>query len=303
MGTMGLGVTYPDPGRRPTPLESKEILKVALGVGVDFFDTADTYCKDQHDLGYVESILREGGVPGSALVVTKGGMARQGADSSSWRNTRCDQQGLYDCIKRSHHRIMGPDGAPLPLWQLHHPNERATSLEESLRGVVRARDEGWVQRVGLCNVSLDQITRAEEFFAEAVPPIVIASVQGAFSLWDRAPEKSGVLQYCADKSIPFIAYGALGGLKARQKKRDISHSFPGLVRAAEAKGFSVHAVALSLIRHKYPCVVHIVGARCAEHVQDTARAKLVRFKKTEIDGGTGDLWAETPSRARKSKRA
>ena len=142
---------------------------------------------------------------------------------------------------------------------------------------------------------------------------------------------AGVLQYCADKSIPFIAYGALGGLKARQKKRDISHSFPGklqpqltthigtpayitaattnhtsfpgLVRAAEAKGFSVHAVALSLIRHKYPCVVHIVGARCAEHVQDTARAKLVRFKKTEIDGGTGDLWAETPSRARKSKRA
>ena len=58
-GSMSLGVTYPDVSKRPSREDAIAMIHTALDLGCEFFDTADAYCTDGNDLGYVEEILRE----------------------------------------------------------------------------------------------------------------------------------------------------------------------------------------------------------------------------------------------------
>ena len=56
-GTMGLGIVYPE--ERPSRAEAIRLLHKALDLGVNIFDTADTYCRDETELHYCEFLLAE----------------------------------------------------------------------------------------------------------------------------------------------------------------------------------------------------------------------------------------------------
>mmetsp|Transcript_16572 Transcript_16572/g.36244 ORF Transcript_16572/g.36244 Transcript_16572/m.36244 type:complete len:94 (+) Transcript_16572:263-544(+) len=90
---MGLGVCYPSP--RPSREQSVALIHLALDLGVRFFDTADTYCRDERELHYAEELLALAlsTYPQqiSRLVwATKGGMDRAGAGGRpTWVRTRC----------------------------------------------------------------------------------------------------------------------------------------------------------------------------------------------------------------------
>ena len=77
-GSMSLGVTYPDVSNRPSREDAIAMIHSALDLGCEFFDTADAYCTDGNDMGYVEEILREALASFSlhkettAIVATKG---------------------------------------------------------------------------------------------------------------------------------------------------------------------------------------------------------------------------------------
>ena len=52
---------------------------------------------------------------------------------------------------------------------------------------------------------------------------------------------------------------------------------------AEAKGVSTHALVLAALRHKWPNIVHIAGARKIEHVREMAQVvPTVRFTRSEL---------------------
>ena len=136
----------------------------------------------------------------------------------------------------------------------------------ALSAVKRLVDEGVIRHVGLCNCS----TRHLEIATSMLP---IVAVQNHFSLWDRAAEKTRVRQVCAksnknellrvcsEKKIAFSPHGALGGHAARERRRDLRADHPKVAALATAKKASPHAVVLAWMRQKYPCVLHIVGAR------------------------------------------
>ena len=212
IGTLPLGVTYPDRAKRPSREEAVRIIHAALDCGAEFIDVADAYSEDQQDFGYVEGLASEAvrthASAGLAVIATKGGMRRLSSESNGWRPSSCDFDTIYSAIRASWTAL--GSSAPIFLWQLHHPNDKVTPIEESMRAAKRAQDEGLVQHIGVCNVDLAQLRRAAD-------TVRIASVQGKLNMWDRgkksSPDQNGVLDWCTANSVPFIAHGALGGLE------------------------------------------------------------------------------------------
>jgi len=92
---------------------------------------------------------------------------------------------------------------------------------------------------------------------------------------------SGVLQYCQDNSITFIAHSMLGGLKSRVGDREISR-FKGLLPLATKHGISVHALVLAWAMARWPCILPIPGARSTDHIQDCQSASSVTLDEGDI---------------------
>lgn len=293
LGTLSLGVIYPDAAQRPSRETAIHMIHALLDAGVRFFDTADTYCADSTDLHYVERVLGEAlktyakGVPADLIVATKGGMARtrNGAQSSSWMPGSNAPESVKRQIRASFDALGG--SRPIDLWQAHHINAPKDRLVAATLAAMRAAHEmvaeGLVRRVGLCNATVAQLE------ACASQGIAIASVQNEFSLFQQEaalPRKSashttskrGVQLYCAEHGIPFIAYAPLGGLKARRAERSLAE-FPPLVACARRLGVSVHALTLALMAKRFAPLITIAGARTTAHALDSTAGAAAVYKR------------------------
>ena len=89
------------------------------------------------------------------------------------------------------------------LYQLHAPDPR-TPLSTSVRALDALRNEGLIERVGLCNVNVGQIEEARRITD-------ISAVQIELSLWHDTSLLNGVVQHCIEHGIQLIAYRPLGG--------------------------------------------------------------------------------------------
>lgn len=305
-------------------------------------------CADSKEYGYVEKILKhvcnslcftstfsgsvecgqstedEDGAAGTSamqpmlppVIGSKGGMMRINARPDGWRfasyNSDVDQ--WEACIRGSVERLGGSRDRPLQLWQVHHCH--AINWNAVMSACDRVLKDGLVLNIGLCNVTVADVKLCQQL---ADFPIV--SVQNHYSLWDRAAEKplpinaskscmKGMLQFCTDQQIPFIAHGkisfhytvrplvglsfpiaccvlicvgALGGTAARRGTRNLVADFPQVVAMATAKQVSPYVLTLAWMRHHWPCILHIVGSRHVAHFQDLKVAYNVRFTREELE--------------------
>ena len=88
----------------------------------------------------------------------------------------------------------------IDLYQIHWPDAHVP-LEEALQALIRLKEQRKVRAVGVCNLSDEQLQKA-------CTTADIACMQGPLSLLNNKPQ---ALPVCAEKQIPFYAYGALGG--------------------------------------------------------------------------------------------
>ena len=79
------------------------------------------------------------------------------------------------------------------LYQLHAPDPR-TPLSTSVRALAALKNEGLVERIGLCNVNVGQIEEARRITE-------ISAVQVELSLWHDTNVLNGVVQYCIAHGI------------------------------------------------------------------------------------------------------
>jgi aryl-alcohol dehydrogenase-like predicted oxidoreductase len=309
VGTLAWGVAYPDPAARPSAEEVATLVQAAVSALAPhrvLLDTADSYCTDSHDFGYMETLLGTlcpgtgSPAPGTALqplglpvrlpvVATKGGMMRTGSESNSWREAAYRSPEAWEaCVRASLARLRCDASHPLPLWQVHHCKPR--HLAAAMPALQKLVAEKLILHVGLCNVSVADI----EFCQQYLP---IASIQNAYSLWDRTAErplhsqsgrssastsKRGVLEYCSENNIPFLAYGVLGGLASRRGE-DRWRAYPQLLSLAAEKGIHVTTLVLSMMRHRFPCLLPLVGSRRLLHVEMLRGVAEVRLTQRELD--------------------
>ena len=234
--------------------EGRAILRRAIELGVDFIDTADVY-----QSGSSEEAIGDVVPPSmsNVLVATKGGMIR----TSEGLGTDARPEHLRTAFENSLHRLRRDR---IDLYQLHRVDPRA-AIEDSL-GVLRDfQREGRICHIGVSNVSLTELERAQKV-------VTVASVQNRYNLLER--EGEDVLQYCSAHGIPFIPWFPL--------QRGRLGSDPSLSKIAIRRGVTPHQVALAWLLQKSPVVLPIPGTLSEQHLKENLAATDLRLDPDEI---------------------
>jgi aryl-alcohol dehydrogenase-like predicted oxidoreductase len=264
---------------RPEPAIAQAVLHASLEAGVTFIDTADVYCLGEHDLGHNERLisvaLRSWSGPRERiLVASKGGLTRPGG---AWQREGSPRHLRLAC--ESSLRALAVE--QIALYQLHAPDP-AVPFEASVGALAELQREGKIRWVGLSNVSVAQLRAAQAI-------IPIATVQNRLNPFFREAIAEGVVGYCGERNIGFLAYSPVGGGRLNQKLP----GHPVLRRLSERLQRSPHALVTAWVLAQGPTVFAIPGARSVVHAQDAARAAelvlsvedLAAIDQAEFDRG------------------
>ena len=140
-----------------------------------------------------------------------------------------------------------------------------------VRALAALRNEGLIERIGLCNVNVSQIEEARRITE-------ISAVQVELSLWRDTNVLNGVVQYCIAHGLQLIAYRPLGG--SRHARRVLSD--PLLTDVASRHGATAHEIALAWLLAQKPWIVPIPGTTQMSHMIENIRAAAVRFTPAEL---------------------
>ena len=265
---VGYGGMHLSLQERPPQQVSIEVVRAALDAGVRLIDTADVYCLDDSDLGHNERLVADAlrgwnGPRNEVLVATKGGLTRPGG--------RWERDGRPMHLRRACERSLRALGVDrIAIYQLHAPDPKVP-FEESVGALADLRREGKIHSVGLSNVSVAQIRAAE-----AIVPI--ASVQNRLNPFFREALEEGVVAYCEERGIGFLAYSPVGGGRLNRKLPE----HPVLLPMAAKLGVSAHALVLAWVLSRSPAVIAIPSARRLEHALDSVRAGELELSAEDL---------------------
>jgi aryl-alcohol dehydrogenase-like predicted oxidoreductase len=235
--------------------EAIRVLKRAIELGVNFIDTADSYGPHVSEELIAEALYP---YPPGLVIATKGGLLRTGPDQ--WP-VDASPGHLKNALEGSLARLRLDR---IDLYQLHRidPKVPAEKTFEFLQGV---QEEGLVKHIGLSEVSVDEIKKAEEYFE-------VVSVQNIYSVDNRKWES--VLKYCEDTGKAFIPWFPLnaGNVESMQKVEKV---------AAEI-GATTHQTALSWLLHHSPNILLIPGTSSVAHLEENIQAERISLTPEQI---------------------
>ncbi|CAF2992276.1 unnamed protein product [Rotaria sp. Silwood2] len=200
---------------RPTREDAINVIHRTLDLGITLIDTADAYCLDENDKNYSERLIYQAlqTYQGSAdihniIIATKGGLIRPGG---AWE-TDLNPSRIRQAIEKSYESLGGQK--PIPLWQIHNsPQDNKYSLKEIFQPICEAVELKLIQYVGVSNFTVEQIKEVQTY-------IEIQSVQNVFNLFKRQSEIDGVLKYCEDNNLTFLAYSPMGGRRNGRREKE-----------------------------------------------------------------------------------
>lgn len=177
--------------------DGKALLRRAVEMGVQFFDSARAYGPEWADKLIADALHP---YAEDLLIATKGGVDKRAPD-----------QIIVDGRPQTLHQQI--DSAltnlkldRIDLFQLHRVDPNV-AIEESIGALEEARQAGKLRFIGLSNVNREQLDRAL-----SVAPI--ASVQNRFNQAEAGD--SDLVDYTFERGIAFIPYGPLGAHPMRQ---------------------------------------------------------------------------------------
>lgn len=244
-------------GEPSDPGAAKALLRQAVELGVQLFDTADSYGPEVSERLLAEALHP---YPEGVVIATKGGSIRTGP----WElhpNGRPEH--LRKTCEGSLRRLRLER---IDLYQLHGV-DGAVGLEESVGALGELQREGKIRHVGLSNVRVEQIETARK-----IVPVV--SVQNEYNLGDRGAQDE-VIDFCDREGIAYIPWRPLGkGALAR------SHAVLGEVAAKH--GVTPAQVALAWLLARSPVVVPIPGTLSSTHLTDNVAAAGVELGPEDL---------------------
>ena len=287
LGCMGMSWAY-NPEDRDDD-RSIRVIRRALELGVTLIDTADVYGPHTNER-LVGRALE--GHRAEAVLATKCGLEVRSIDPLEMaRNGRPEH--VRAAIDASLHRL-GTDH--VDLYQLHR-TDPDVPLAETWGAMAEVVAAGKALAIGMSEASVDELEAAQ-----AVHPV--ASLQSEFSLWERGPVTTGVLDWCRDHGVAFIPFAPLGrGFLTGQVTREtitagdmrgtnprfatdaIEQNFAIVdrVRAvADRHGAAPGQVAIAWLLAQYDRIVPIPGTRRIERLEENAAAALVDLSADDL---------------------
>jgi pyridoxine 4-dehydrogenase len=172
------------------PEEGKRVLRRALELGVNLIDTADVY-----GAGRSEELIAEAlhPYPEGLVIATKGGLGY--GFQQRLRDARPER--LRQACEESLRRLKLER---IDLYQLHR-HDPEVPIEESVGALEQLRREGKIRLIGLSNVSVGQLRRAQSAAR-------IVSVQNQYNRGLLTSQD--VLDACEAERIGFFPWEPLG---------------------------------------------------------------------------------------------
>jgi aryl-alcohol dehydrogenase-like predicted oxidoreductase len=287
VSTVGLGCN--NFGRRLDANDTAAVVNAALDVGVNFFDTADTYGegKSEEFLGRALGKRRD-----EVVIATKFGMPMK--DQGKGASPAYIRLAVEASLRR-----LGTDR--IDLYQLHRPDPSVPIAETlgALNELVRA---GKVRDIGCSNFTEDQLREARASVRPGAATFV--SVQNEYSLMHREPERD-VLPECERMGLAFLPYFPLASGLLTGKYRRGKPAPPGsrisegrhyasllseqnmavveeLIQFAESRGRTILELAISWLLARPVVASVIAGATKPEQVRANVAAAGWRLSEAEI---------------------
>jgi aryl-alcohol dehydrogenase-like predicted oxidoreductase len=189
LGCMGMSWAY---GKTDDD-EAIRVIHRALGLGVNFLDTAEIYGPHTNErlVGRALEGRREG-----VVIATKFGFRYNAEGKTTGVDSR--PENVRKVCDESLRRL-GIDVIDL---YYQHRVDPTVPIEETVGAMAELVQKGKVRHLGLSECSAATLRRAH-----AVHPI--AALQSEYSLWERGVEAE-VLPTCRELSIGFVPYSPLG---------------------------------------------------------------------------------------------
>jgi len=181
----GYGKSYSDADLKP-------VYEATLAAGVNFIDTAEMYGRGRSER-VVGQFMRETNTRDQVILATK-------FMPLPWR---LSPGRLVHALRESLNRL---GLSQVDLYQVHFPMPPLT-VETWASALADAVEAGLTRAVGVSNYNVGQTMRAHAaLLARGVP---LASNQVEYSLLDRKPETSGLVDVCRDLEVTIIAYSPI----------------------------------------------------------------------------------------------
>lgn len=249
-------------GEPPTGREqARHVLRRAVELGINFFDTADAY--GPH---IAEELVAEALHPYAEglVIATKGGLTRTGPAKSKPLG-RPDY--LTQSVELSLRRLKLER---IDLYQLHRIDPDVP-VEETLGALKELQTAGKIRHIGLSEVTPGQIEQAQR-----VVPIV--SVQNRYNLFDR--KSHATLEVCTAHGIAFLPWYPLNAGKSSHGMIAAGHPIGDFAREHD---LTPSQLALAWLLHRSPVVIPIPGTSSVQHLEENARAPEVQLSEDTWD--------------------
>lgn len=214
--------------------EARTLLREVIRLGVDLIDTAWIYGRSEE---LIADALHP--YPADLVIATKGGLRAGGHPDGRPERLRSDCE---DSLRRL--RLDTID-----LWQLHRIDPDVP-VEEQFGAIRELVGEGKIRFVGLSEVSVDELRRAQEV-------LNIATVQNRYSQSEQ--QADDLLDVCEAEGIGFLPWAPIRGGEE--------------VRDARA--------ALAWLLDRSPVLLPIPGTGSLEHLRENVSAASAGHQRSE----------------------
>src|SRR5258706_2129343 len=266
---LGFGsMRLPGPGIWGPPRDKQEALRVlsrAPELGINLIDTADAYRPE-----VAESLIAEAlyPYPSGLVIATKGGIAHTGPDQFSMDGR---PQHLREALEGSLRRLRLDR---IDIYQFHYPDPNVP-FEESVGALAAMRAEGKIRHVGLSNVTIDELARAQK-----IVPIV--TIQNHYNLADRRSERmdeaqsAQIIDICARQGIGFIPWSPLTA-------GQLARAGGPLDQIARQHNARPSQIALAWMLKRSPTMLPIPCTSSVQHLEGDVQGATIQLTQEEFD--------------------
>ena len=267
VNAIGLGAMPLSLDGRPDEVQALGVIEAFVDGGGNFIDSANVYCVDDSDVGHNEKLIAKAlsklEESNNIIVATKGGLRRPKGDwtadaSPAWLRQSCEKS-LRDLNTDS-----------IFLYQLHAPDPDVP-LTDSVGELARLKGEGKIQHIGLSNVTVEHIQ-----LALSITDII--SAQNRCNLFERTSFKNGVVKFCEENKITFIAHSPVGGHSQHAQRADNIL----LKKLAEKYDTSTYQIMIAWLLNKSSSILTIPGASKMSSIADSLQATNVEISKEDM---------------------
>lgn len=264
LGTMritGEGIWGPPENKQ----EAIALLHRALELGINLLDTADSYGPEVSESLIAEALYP---YPQGLVIATKGGLLRTGP--GQWPMDGSPKH-LREALEASLRRLRVDR---IDIYQFHRPDPKVP-FEDSVGEIAKMQAEGKIRHVGLSNITLDELERAQK-----IVPIV--TVQNRYNLAHRefermtASQSEEMIDTCARQGIGFIPWSPLA-------MGELARPGSALDHIAKQHNALPSQIAVAWLLQRSTTMLPIPGTSSVKHLEENVTGATIKLTKEEFE--------------------